>query len=129
MKSIPVLLCILFSFASGYVLALDDNTNVCNDNQILSLAQQVVQEVVPSPLVQAADVSKISYDEELRDNRAVTIVFTLDETNKIHVLHVSGGYNLVTQYIKNSLEGKEIHSENAIPGINYLMTIKLPAAV
>ncbi|MBC8047847.1 MAG: hypothetical protein H7Y00_13700 [Fimbriimonadaceae bacterium] len=122
MKSLSVTLLILVSFTCGYVFG-------CENNPILAIAQQTVQEVVPGPYMQNPDEVQISYADELKDERTVTVVFTLDDNNKIHVLHISGGYNLVTQYIKTSLEGKEIHSDSTIPGINYVMTIKLPASV
>lgn len=125
MKTVTVLLFCLLSFTSGYVLACsheDPATQVQN-------APQAQKENVTAPLQQNGEDEKISYKDEIKEERTVTIVFTLDEANKIHVLHVSGGVNLVTKYIRNSLEGKEIRSENAVPGINYVMTIKLPATV
>lgn len=134
MKTFILALVTLVSFTGGFVLGATDrpnndaNTSGCTD-PILTIAQQAVQEVVSAPYQQNPEDKKISYADEIKDERLVTIVFTLDDKNKIHVLRVSGGYNLVSQYIKNSLEGKEIHSDNAIPGINYVMTIKLPTSV
>ena len=59
----------------------------------------------------------------------MVITFTIDEQNKIHIVEVQGGYAYINHYIKTSLEGKEIKTENAIPGINYVMTVKLPTSV
>ncbi|MFN0275894.1 MAG: hypothetical protein ACKVPJ_09125 [Chitinophagales bacterium] len=125
MKILTVLLLSLLSFTSGYVLACTEEVLV-GDPQSTSQPQK---ESVSAPFQQNPGDDKLSYEDEIKQERTVTIVFTLDEQNKIHVLHVSGGVNLVTKYIRNSLEGKEIHSENAVPGINYVMTIKLPASV
>lgn len=71
---------------------------------------------------------KLSIPVSIADERNVVITFTLDENNRIHVLDVKGGYNFLNHYIRTSLEGKEIHADNAIPGINYVMTVKLPAS-
>lgn len=62
------------------------------------------------------------------DDKNVIITFTIDELNRIHVVDVKGGYAYVNLYIKSSLEGKAIKSDSAIPGINYVMAIKLPAS-
>jgi hypothetical protein len=123
MKALQALLFSLLSFSSGYILACVESSPEPQSTQ------QPQQETLQAPFQQSTDGSKISYEPEQNDERSVTIVFTLDEAHKIHVLHVSGGVNMVTKYIKNSLEGKVIESENAVPGINYVMTIKLPATV
>lgn len=57
------------------------------------------------------------------------ITFTINEDNKIHVVDVKGGYAFLNHYIKSSLEGKVIKTENALPGINYVMAVKLPTSV
>lgn len=62
------------------------------------------------------------------DDKNVIITFTIDELNRIHVVDVQGGYAYVNLYIKSSLEGKAIKSDSVIPGINYVMAIKLPAS-
>ena len=62
------------------------------------------------------------------DEKNVVITFTIDELNRIHVVDVQGGYAYINLYIKSSLEGKALKTESAIPGINYVMAIKLPAS-
>ena len=63
------------------------------------------------------------------DEKNVVITFTINEDNKIHVVDVKGGYAFLNHYIKSSLEGKVIKTENALPGINYVMAVKLPTSV
>ncbi len=79
--------------------------------------------------VNAPYPQEVSKTSSYGDDKSVTIVFTVDDKNRIHVLHVEGGYNLLTQYIMDSLEGKELKSENAIPGINYIMKVKFNDSV
>ncbi|MBK6730474.1 MAG: hypothetical protein IPG60_05735 [Bacteroidetes bacterium] len=62
-------------------------------------------------------------------NKNITIVFTVDDLKRIHIVQISGGYNLLTEYIRKSLEGKVLESDNAVPGINYVMTVKFPSTV
>lgn len=66
---------------------------------------------------------------EESDHKNIIIVFTVDDAKRIHVVQISGGYNLLTEYIRQSLEGRVLESDNAVPGINYVMTVKFPSTI
>ncbi len=101
-------------------------------DNLLDCAATVVDESVQHTYTngQQGD-KKISYASVLPapDEKNVVITFTINEENKIHVVDVKGGYAFINHYIKSSLEGKVINTENAIPGINYVMAVKLPTSV
>jgi len=125
MKNITALLLLFFAgFVSGYACSNDGE-------DLVKKAQSVVEETAQRHYSQQEGEKKISYASVYpqADQNNVVITFTIDEQNKIHVLNVQGGYALLNHYIKTSLEGKELKSENAIPGINYVMTVKIPASV
>jgi hypothetical protein len=107
--------------------------NACEPEgeDLVKKAQSVVEEVAQRNYSGQEGEKKISYASVYpqADENNVVITFTIDEHNKIHVLRVQGGYALLNHYIKTSLEGKELKTENAIPGINYVMTVKIPASV
>lgn len=115
-SGLPALvLAVVFSFMSGYVLG--------NWQQPLHVDQvEEVKDLFPS----GSNKSSVSGAEATKD---IIIVFTVDEQRKIHVLNVSGGYNILTDYIKKSLEGRIVDSAKALPGINYVMTLKFPSSV
>jgi hypothetical protein len=102
-------------FFSGYALG----------NHQLPGNQDQVEEVKDN-LPLAGNRNSLSAPDQTKD---IVIVFTVDELKKIHVLNVSGGYNMLTEYIRKSLEGRVLESGNAVPGINYVMTLKFPSSV
>ncbi len=125
MKNFAVILLLFFSgFASGYACDPDGE-------DLVKKAQACVEEAAQRKYSQQEGEKKISYASVYpkADENNVVITFTIDEQNRIHVLNVEGGYALLNHYIKTSLEGKELKSENAIPGINYVMTVKIPNSV
>lgn len=115
-------LLIFLSFSSGYAFARMYDGNA-QDNQ--QSQEDILQAPYPQDTLQGSLTDEITN----RNDRSIMIIFTVDEQKKIHILQVQGGYNLLTEYIKKSLEGKEVHSDNAVPGINYVMTIKFPSSV
>lgn len=98
---------------------------------LIKKAAALVDEIAHQQYSNNGTEKKISYDSVIPkpDDKNVVITFTIDESNKIHIVEVLGGYAYINHYIKTSLEGKEIKTENAIPGINYVMTVKLPQSV
>jgi hypothetical protein len=110
-----IILAAVFSFMSGYVLG--NWQQPVNSDQV-----EEVRDLLPA----GSSKSSIGTAEATKD---IVIVFTVDEQRKIHVLNVSGGYNLLTDYIKKSLEGRIVDSAKALPGINYVMTLKFPSSV
>ena len=125
MKNITAFLLLFFAgFASGYACSNDGE-------DLIKKAKAAVEETAQKTYCNQEGGKKISYASVYpqADENNVVITFTIDEQNKIHVLDVQGGYALLNHYIKTSLEGKELKSENAIPGINYVMTVKIPASV
>jgi hypothetical protein len=120
----------VFTLLMALLFAVQSFAHQGPGNELLKNAENSVVDATQqssSPCNVAPD-SKISVQISQYDARNVVITFTLDDDNKIHVLDVQGGYNFLNHYIKSSLEGKEIHADNAIPGINYVMTVKLPAS-
>lgn len=111
----------LFAFSAGYAVACEDSFSA---KQILK--QQNPQTSEPDLQNSVSFPAKLLESEEQRN---ITIIFTVDEAKRIHILQISGGYNLLTDYIRKSLEGKVLESENAVPGINYVMTVKFPSTV
>lgn len=102
------------------------------DNEdLVKKAMSVVDESARRANEADTTEKKISYASVLPvpDEKNVVITFTINADNRIHVVDVKGGYAFIDHYIKTSLEGKEIVTESAIPGINYIMTVKLPASV
>ena len=97
---------------------------------LINKATSIVDEAAKQQYCNSGE-KKISYASVLPkpDEKNVVITFNIDEQNKIHVVDVKGGYAYINHYIRTSLEGKEIKSENAIPGIDYVMTVKLPTSV
>ncbi len=125
MKNIFALLII---FLAGFTVAKAGGPD---GEDILQKAISIIDEASRrSYSKDSADVKKISYASVLpvADEKNVVVTFTINTENKIHVVDVRGGYAFINHYIKTSLEGKEINTENAIPGINYMMAIKLPAS-
>ncbi|MFN3939506.1 MAG: hypothetical protein ACK4IY_02890 [Chitinophagales bacterium] len=109
------------AFGTGYAFAC---ANLHGQNA--PALQQDPQSVPPQ------EQNSISFPAEFSEseiNRNITIIFTVDEEKRIHILQINGGYNLLTEYIRKSLEGKVLESENAVPGINYVMTVKFPSTV
>lgn len=98
---------------------------------ILRKAAMIVEETSRQQYAGQETDRKVSYEKVLPDpdEKNVIITFTIDELNRIHVVDVQGGYAYINLYIKSTLEGKSIKTESAIPGINYVMAIKLPASV
>ncbi|HMU68926.1 MAG TPA: hypothetical protein PKC38_02890 [Chitinophagales bacterium] len=90
-----------------------------------AVIDETVQHYAAKECEKKVSVSTILPDP---DKQNVIITFTIDELNRIHVVEIQGGYAYLTHYIKSSLEGQTIKSEHAIPGINYMMAIKLPAS-
>lgn len=111
----------VFSFSTGYLIA-------CNTIDAQGISPQTIQNA-PGGLQEKDTTPFLSGIKEDDTKRNITIVFTVDEEKRIHVLQISGGYNLLTEYIKKSLEGKILESDNAVPGINYVMTVKFPSTV
>ncbi len=107
---------VLMGFFSGYVLA-------------------GYQQPQSEPQATEALNSMLQKDEVVKDafsganTKDITIVFTVDEGGMIHILDVSGGYNILTSYIRKSLEGRLLQSGNAVPGVNYVMTLRFPSSV
>lgn len=128
MKCRPLLLLLLCSGCFSYVFG-------CHSTQSLPPDQPNFPQVVPASADASRDLytednqSKASYVPLPPDARSLVITFTVNEENKIHILEVRGGYAQLNQYLRNSLEGKELKSDSAIPGMNYVMTVKLPATV
>lgn len=122
MKGFIYPLLIFLSFSSGYAVAC-----MYDGNELQK--PQVQEDVLKAPYPQ--DTLQGSLTDDIRDKneRSIIIIFNVDEQKRIHIIQVGGGYNILTEYIKKSLEGKEIHSDNAVPGINYVMTIKFPSSV
>ena len=98
---------------------------------LIRKAATIVDENAQQQYCKPEGKKEISYASVMpaADEKNVVITFTIDEQNKIHIVEVQGGYAYINHYIKTSLEGKEIKTENAIPGINYVMTVKLPTSV
>jgi len=121
----PALLLLLISLAWSNVFA-----NPCKDGEEILRKATMVAEETSRQYAGKETERKVSYDGVLPapDEKNVIITFTIDELNRIHVLDVKGGYAYVTLYIKSALEGKALKTESAIPGINYMMAIKLPAS-
>jgi len=122
------LIAILFLTSLGLTTVLADDE--CNED-LIKKAASIVDEIAQKQYSKTEGEKKISYASILpkADEKNVVITFTIDENNKIHIVEVLGGYAYINHYIKTSLEGKAIKSENAIPGINYVMTVKLPTSV
>lgn len=97
---------------------------------LLRKAAIVVEETSQQTYSGKETSRKVSIDTLLPDpdEKNVIITFTIDELNRIHVVDVKGGYAYINLYIKSSLEGKALKTESAIPGINYVMAIKLPTS-
>ncbi len=102
----------------------------CDGEDLLRKAQLIVDETTRQQYSGQESERKVSIAGILPEPDAnnVIITFTVDELNRIHVLDVKGGYAYINLYIKSSLEGKAIKTESALPGINYVMAIKLPAS-
>ncbi|HAE14488.1 MAG: hypothetical protein H6547_02930 [Chitinophagales bacterium] len=109
-------LAMFLSFLSGYALGNSQIQSVPPDQQ----------EEWKGSLPETTSRNSITVPESTKD---IVIVFTVDEGNRIHVLDISGGKNPVTDYIKRSLEGRVIGSPGAVPGINYVMTLRFPSSV
>jgi len=118
-KIFPLLLILTLSFTSGYALGSYQQVEPQKQEQ-----SQNVDDEVSSVL--KADKNLESIPVSTKD---ITIVFTVNEAGEIHILDVSGGYNLLTSYIRQSLEGRLLESGKAVPGINYVMTLKFPSSV
>jgi hypothetical protein len=105
--------------------------STANGEELIKKATAIVDESAQKQYSKTEGEKKISCGSVLpkADDKNVVITFTIDENNKIHIVEVLGGYAYINHYIKTSLEGKAIKSENAIPGINYVMTVKLPTSV
>lgn len=129
MKNLLVLLLVfLAGFSDGNACIHDGPEG----EDLLMKAISVVEETTEKSFSQSCTTEKkisIASVMPLPDEKNVVITFTIDEENKIHVVEVQGGYAFINHYIKTSLEGKVIKTENAIPGINYVMTVKLPTSV
>ena len=112
----------LLSFYSGYALG--------NYRQELQSADQVQQSPASEASTYLPSGEALSKSGNIpAGTKDIIIVFTVDESKRIKVLNVSGGYNLLTSYIRQSLEGRLLESGNAVPGINYVMTLKFPSSV
>lgn len=123
------LIAIIFVLLTGVSVAIAGGPE-CDD--ILKAAASAVDETVQQSYTSGhSGEKKISYASVLPapDEKNVVITFTINEDNKIHVVEVKGGYAFINHYIKSSLEGKVIKTENALPGINYVMAVKLPTSV
>lgn len=118
---LSVVLTAAISISTGYLLgcntieAQNDNSKQQQNNSSNSKEELSLK----IPLDKSSDAV----------NKNITIVFTVDELKRIHIVQISGGYNLLTEYIRKSLEGKVLESDNAVPGINYVMTVKFPSTV
>ena len=112
----------LLSFFSGYALG-----NFRQELQVTDQVQQNPSSEASSYLPSAESLTKSG--NVPAGTKDIIIVFTVDETKRIKVLNVSGGYNLLTSYIRQSLEWRLLESGNAVPGINYVMTLKFPSSV
>ena len=112
----------LLSFFSGYALG-----NFRQELQVTDQVQQSPSSEASSYLPSAESLTKSG--NVPAGTKDIIIVFTVDETKRIKVLNVSGGYNLLTSYIRQSLEWRLLESGNAVPGINYVMTLKFPSSV
>lgn len=121
------LLLLLLSIGSLSVFAAGPD---CDGEDLVRKAQLIVDETAKQHYSGQETDRKASIAEILPqpDANNVIITFTVDELNKIHVLDVKGGYAYINVYIKSSLEGKAIKAESALPGIQYVMAIKLPAS-
>lgn len=117
------LLLFLAGFVTGYACEGDGE-------DLIKKATSIVEETAQKSYSQEAE-KKISYASVYpqADENNVVITFTIDEENKIHILEVKGGNALLNHYIKTSLEGKELKTENSIPGMKYVMAVKIPASV
>ncbi|MFI5172332.1 MAG: hypothetical protein ACHQFW_08065 [Chitinophagales bacterium] len=127
------LFALILVFMTGFSIGKACDPNGPDGEDLLKKATSIVDEATQqsfSSCGTSAD-KKISVASvlPLPDEKNVVITFTINEENKIHVVEVQGGYAFINHYIKTSLEGKEIKTENAIPGINYVMTVKLPTSV
>ena len=123
---------LMFLFFAGFVSGFASGYGCDPDGEdLLKKASAIVEETSQRTYCGQETEKKISYASVYpkADENNVVITFTIDEQNKIHVLNVQGGNTLLNHYIKTSLEGKELKSENAIPGINYVMTVKIPTCV
>lgn len=120
----------LLCFSLGFFTARAEGPTDGED--LLRKVLSVVEETAQQNAAQANVTDKrMSYASVMPqpDEKNVVITFTVNADNKIHVVNVQGGYAYINHYIKSSLEGKQINTDNAIPGINYVMTIKLPTTV
>lgn len=102
------------------------------DEDLLRKALSVVEETTQQSFSNSSCADKkisVASVLPLPDDKNVVITFTIDEENKIHIVEVQGGYAFINHYIRTSLEGKVIKTESAIPGINYVMKVKLPTSV
>ncbi|MBK7441062.1 MAG: hypothetical protein IPL12_10695 [Bacteroidetes bacterium] len=126
MKKLITLLLVIFTGLS-VAKACDEPDN----EDLVKKAAAIIDETAHQQYAKSEGEKKISTASVLPkpDEKNVVITFTIDEQNKIHVVEVQGGYAFINHYIKTSLEGKEIKTENAIPGINYMMSVKLPTSV
>ena len=123
------LIAIVFVMLTGLSVVLAGGPE---SDDLLNAATCVVDETAQrSYSTSQSGEKKISYASAIPapDEKNVVITFTINEHNKIHVVDVKGGYAFLNHYIKSSLEGKVIKTENALPGINYVMAVKLPTSV
>ena len=116
---LPFLLLILSGFFTGYTFAAvqQEPTSAMEDMSSLPMDDEID--------LQAA-MEDMGAAEKGMD---IMVVFTVDEGNRIHVLDITGGHNMLTDYIRRSLEGRILRSSTAIPGINYVMTLRFPSSV
>lgn len=123
------LITLAFIFLMGFSVVKADGPST---DELMKKAISVVDEAARRSYSQqdSTEAKKISYAAVMpaADEKNVVITFTINTDNKIHVVDIKGGYAFLTHYIKTSLEGQEIKTESAIPGINYVMAIKLPAS-
>lgn len=118
---LSVVLTAAISFSTGYLLGCNTIEAQNDDSKQQQTNSSIPQEELSLkfPLDKSSDAV----------NKNITIVFTVDDLKRIHIVQISGGYNLLTEYIRKSLEGKVLESDNAVPGINYVMTVKFPSTL
>lgn len=123
MRKLLTIICVMILSGQFAIAANTDGEDLIRKASVV--IDETVQHYTGKEGEKKVSISTILPDP---DKQNVIITFTIDELNRIHVVEIQGGYAYITHYIKSSLEGQTIKSEHAIPGINYMMAIRLPAS-